>query len=70
VSQENVDIVRRSWQAFVDGGLDALMGFYDREINHRAIEGAPDDVGEMRGKDALRRYLRDWLPTSGAQDGL
>jgi ketosteroid isomerase-like protein len=63
VSQENVEIVRRSWQAFADSGLDALMEFYDREINHRAIEGAPDDVGEMHGKDALRRYLQDWLDT-------
>ena len=26
MSQENVEIVRRSWQAFVDGGLDAVIG--------------------------------------------
>jgi ketosteroid isomerase-like protein len=61
MSQENVEIVRRSWQAFADSALDALMGSYDRDINHRAIEGAPDDVGEMHGKDAFRRYLQDWL---------
>lgn len=63
MSQENVEIVRRSWKAFVDGGLDALMEYFDREINWRAIEGAPDDVGEMHGKDAVRRYLQDWLDT-------
>jgi ketosteroid isomerase-like protein len=63
MSQENVEIVRRSWRAFVDGGLDALMEYFDREINWRAIEGAPDDVGEMHGKDAVRRYLQDWLDT-------
>jgi uncharacterized protein len=63
MSQENVEIVRRSWQAFADGGLDALMGFFDRDVNWRAIEGAPDDVGEMHGEDALRRYLQDWLDT-------
>jgi ketosteroid isomerase-like protein len=63
MSQENVETVRRSWQAFADSGLDALMGFFDSEVSWRAIEGAPDDVGEMHGKDALRRYLQDWLDT-------
>jgi ketosteroid isomerase-like protein len=63
MSEENVEIVRRSWQAFVDGGLDALTEHLDPEINWRAIEGAPDDVGEMHGKNAVRRYLQDWLDT-------
>jgi ketosteroid isomerase-like protein len=35
MSQENVAIVRRSWHAFVDGGLDALMEYFDREVNWR-----------------------------------
>jgi ketosteroid isomerase-like protein len=61
MSQEDVEIVHSSWKAFADSGLDALMGFFDPEVNWRAIEGAPDDVGEMRGEDALRRYLQDWL---------
>jgi uncharacterized protein len=63
MSQENVEIVRRSWQAFADDGLDALMEFFDREIDWRAIEGAPDDVGEMNGTHAVRQYLQDWLDT-------
>jgi ketosteroid isomerase-like protein len=63
MSQENVEIVRRSWQAFADGGLDAWMAYVDSEVNWRAIEGAPDDVGEMHGEDALRRYVQDWLDT-------
>jgi ketosteroid isomerase-like protein len=63
MSQENVEIVRRSWQAFADGGLDALMEHVDRDVNWRAIEGALDDVGEMHGADAVRGYLQDWLDT-------
>ena len=39
------------------------MEYFDREVNWRAIEGALDDVGEMHGKDAVRRYLQDWLDT-------
>ena len=63
MSHENAEIVRRSWQAFGDSGLDAWMEYVDSEVNWRAIEGAPDDVGEMHGKDALRRYVQDWLDT-------
>jgi ketosteroid isomerase-like protein len=63
MSQENAEVVRGSWQAFADGGLDALMSYFDQEVNWRAIEGAPDDVGQMHGADALRRYLQDWLDT-------
>ena len=63
MSEENVEIVRRMWQAFADGGLDALAEFWDDAINWRAIEGALDDVGEIQGAQAMRRYLQDWLDT-------
>src|SRR4029079_3595017 len=26
-----------------------------------AVRGAPDDVGEMHGREAVRRYLQDWV---------
>jgi ketosteroid isomerase-like protein len=61
VSQENVEMVRDSFDAFAKGGLDALEQFWYPDINWRAIEGAPDDVGEMLGIEAVRRYLQDWL---------
>jgi ketosteroid isomerase-like protein len=63
MSQENVEIVRGLWQAFANGGLDALEEFWSEDIDWRALEGAPDDVGEIRGKKAMRRYLQDWLDT-------
>lgn len=33
------------------------------DIDHRAIEGAPDDVGPIIGRDAVRAYLADWYET-------
>ena len=63
MSRENVEIVRASWRALAAGGLDAVTEFWDPEIDWRAIEGAPDDVGEMRGREAVRRYLQDWVDT-------
>jgi ketosteroid isomerase-like protein len=37
-----------------------LRDFLDRDIDWRAAEGAIDDVGGMRGHDAIRRYIEDW----------
>jgi ketosteroid isomerase-like protein len=63
MSRENVEIVRRSWAAYAEGGLDAQIDFFDENISWRAIEGALDDVGEMHGREAIRRYVGDWLET-------
>jgi ketosteroid isomerase-like protein len=59
VSQENVEVVRRAFQAFADRDLDALEEFWDPDIVWRAAEGAIDDVGEMHGPAAVRRYMQD-----------
>ena len=61
MSQENVEIVRRLLKAFADGGVDATAEFWDADVNWRAIEGAPDDVGEMHGPERLRRYFGELL---------
>jgi ketosteroid isomerase-like protein len=63
MSQENVETVRRYWRANEDRGLDALSEFFDEQVVWQAIEGAPDDVGGMRGIEALRRYVEDWYGT-------
>ena len=63
MSEENVEIVRRSWQGYAEHGLPGLFEFFAEDINWRAIEGAIDDAGEMNGIDAMRRYLGDWLET-------
>ena len=61
MSQETVEVVRRGFQAFADGGLDAMAEFWDPDIDWRAAEGAIDDVGEMHGPVAVRRYFQDLL---------
>jgi len=63
MSQENVDVVRRAFQAFADQGLDAMAEFWDPDIDWRAAEGAIDDVGEMHGLAAVRRYVQEGLDT-------
>jgi ketosteroid isomerase-like protein len=61
VSPENVEVVGDYLRAFADGGIDAMVEFMDRDVDWRAIEGAPDDVGEMHGREAMRRYIQDWV---------
>ena len=63
MSQENVDVVRAQFAAFGRGGLEAVTRFWHPDIEWRAIEGALDDVGLMRGEDAVRRYYQDWIDT-------
>jgi ketosteroid isomerase-like protein len=60
MSRENVEIVRRQFEAFERGGLDAAAEYWHPEIEWRAVEGAVDDVGVFRGRDAMRRYYADW----------
>jgi ketosteroid isomerase-like protein len=63
MSQENVEVVRRAFQAFADGGLDAMAEFWDPDIDWRAAEGEIDDVGGMHGPAAVRRHFQDWIDT-------
>jgi ketosteroid isomerase-like protein len=53
-----------SWVAQLAAADDPLDVWYEHiwapDIDHRAIEGAPDDVGPIVGRDAMRAYLADW----------
>ncbi len=58
---DNVAIVRRAWG---DPLQDAdVFNVIAEDVDYRAIEGAPDDVGVMHGRDAYIRYLGDWAET-------
>ncbi|MEX2196486.1 MAG: nuclear transport factor 2 family protein [Thermoleophilaceae bacterium] len=62
----NVEVVEgiyaprfRVWDAEVLDHMHAHV--WDPGIDWRAIEGAPDDVGVMHGRDRLRRYYEEWI---------
>src|SRR5215218_2321086 len=63
MSQENVEVVGAAYEAFAERGVDGFLEYLTEDVDHRAIEGAPDDRGPMHGKDALRAYVQDWLDT-------
>jgi ketosteroid isomerase-like protein len=62
-ASENVAVVQRQFEAFGNGGLDAVAEFWHPDIDWRAVEGAADDVGVLRGRDAVRRYYAGWAET-------
>jgi ketosteroid isomerase-like protein len=55
------DVLRRHFESFGDGGLEAAAKLWHPDIEWRAIEGALDDVGAIRGREAMRRYYADWV---------
>jgi ketosteroid isomerase-like protein len=68
MSQENVEVVRRQFQACRDGTLDDAAKYWHPDIEWRAIEGAADDVGVIRGESRLRGYYQDWIDIMDAME--
>ena len=59
MSDDNIAVVRRFWSS----PMGELTSVVDANVDYRAVEGAPDDVGVMHGHDAFVRYLTDWAQT-------
>jgi ketosteroid isomerase-like protein len=59
----NGDVVRLAYDALARGGLDRFIEHFTEDVDYRAVIGAPDDIGPIHGKDALRAWLEDWFDT-------
>lgn len=55
------DIVRRHFESFGHGGLEDAAELWDPDIEWRAVEGVADDVGVIRGWEAMRAYYAEWV---------
>ena len=68
MSQERMDLVRRGFDAFNNRDLDSLLAPYTKDVEWRMIGGIADLMGgEVRGRDALRGFLSDWLENLGGR---
>ena len=63
MSRESVVAVEAAYEAFANGGLDRFIDHWTGDLDHRSIEGAPDDRGPIRGRAAMRAYVQDWIDT-------
>src|SRR3954469_7206968 len=61
MSQENVEVVKAAYEAFAREGLDRWIEHFADDVDYRAVEGAIDDWGPIKGTDALRAYFQDWI---------
>jgi uncharacterized protein len=60
MSEENVDLARRGYEAFARGDLDAVLEFMHPKIEAHDPPEVPD-AAIYRGRDAVRR---DWEQTA------
>ena len=63
MSEENVQVIERAYQAWHRAGLDAFMEYWAEDTRWRSIQGAPDDRGPMHGRAVVRAFIEDWLDT-------
>jgi ketosteroid isomerase-like protein len=61
MSQENVDLTRRAFQAFDDRDLDALLAMLDDDVEAFPILAGMD--GGYRGHDGIRRWWAELFGT-------
>jgi ketosteroid isomerase-like protein len=63
MSQENVELVRRGFEAFNRGGGDAQASeaVLDPDVVWEVDVGAPDLDGIHHGRRAVRRWWRTWM---------
>ena len=62
MSQENVEAVRRAWEASTRRDNKAVFGLYDPEVEIHDV--FYDRI--YRGLDGVRDYFRDWVSTFDA----
>src|SRR5215217_3504576 len=57
MSQENVENVRRGYEAFARGDLDAVLERLDSAVDWHPVIAPILDVETVRGKEAVRRFF-------------
>jgi ketosteroid isomerase-like protein len=61
MSQENVEIVRRMYEAFHGGDAEGALAYFDPEVVVDASRRV--DVGVGHGRKDLRRIIATWVGT-------
>ncbi len=59
MSQENVEIVRRSFDAIGSNDVDALLSLYDPAVEFLPLTGTQVESGGYRGHQGVRDYFAE-----------
>jgi ketosteroid isomerase-like protein len=61
MSQENVELVRQSFESFTADGFDAaLRRFYPEDVTWFPFPDAPENRDGYRGHDGIRDLMNGW----------
>jgi ketosteroid isomerase-like protein len=63
MSDESLEIVEDAYRALAEEGLDRFLEHWTEDLDHRSIQGAPDDRGPIHGREEMRAYVQDWVDT-------
>jgi len=61
MSEENVETIRRSFEAYSEGDVSAWFQAVDPDIRVHPRPAEPDAADEYEGLDGLMDYLVNWL---------
>jgi ketosteroid isomerase-like protein len=59
MSQENVEIIRAAYRAYVAGDLDAYFDFFAEDVEVRPDASRFPEARPFRGREELRRFHRE-----------
>ena len=60
MSAETIEIVKRGYAAFNEGGVEAILPFLSPEIEWHTVEEDPQRTEPYVGHDGVREFFRLW----------
>jgi ketosteroid isomerase-like protein len=61
MSQENVEVVREGWDAWLRGDLPRLFGFFDADVVWDTSHFRDWPESAYHGRPGVERFLGEWL---------
>jgi ketosteroid isomerase-like protein len=62
MSQQNLEVVRRAFDAFNERDVDAMLADWTDDVRMRLIGGFADLMGaEFTGHEGVRRWFGEWV---------
>ncbi len=65
MSQENVESIRRGWEAWLRGDIDALVSLWDPDVIWDTSHFREWPESSYYGVEGVRKFLTEWLEVWG-----
>ena len=63
--EENLELIRRGWEAWIHGDIDALVALWDPDVIWSVEHFHEWPEGTYRGHEGIRNFLAEWLEVWG-----